>query len=851
MAKKTLIIGGVAGGATTAARLRRRDENRQIIIFERGEYISYANCGLPYYIGDAIKSRDALILQTPELMKSRFNIDVRVSNEVTRILPDDKRVVVRNLKTGESYEESYDDLVIATGSSPIKPPIPGIDGDNIFTLWTIPDTDKIKGYLQEKRPKSAAVIGGGFIGLEMAENLHAAGVHVSIIEMQDQVMAPLDREMANLLHENMEMNQVELILGDGVKEFHNEGDKVSISLGSGKNIEADMVILSIGVKPNSELASEAGLELNPRKGIVVDENLRTSVSDIYAVGDVIGVDNYITREKTMIPLAGPANKQARILADNLSGDHKIYNGSLGTNVAKIFDLNAASTGLNEKQLKSMGKVKGTDYETILINQKSHAGYYPGATTLTLKLIFDNEGGILGGQIVGQDGVDKRIDTLATTIRLGGTIYDLEELELSYAPPFSSAKDPVNMLGFTAENVLRKMVSFMEWDELDELISNKEKETDYTVLDVTEEMERMVFAIPCSYNIPVGQLRSRMAELDKNKLIIIYCAIGVRSYNAARILMQNGFENVMVLSGGTAFYKSMHYGDRNKSGGSSSDTDEKACGCGGSDSINMKMKENSSDDPIAEKEMKILDCCGLQCPGPIMKVHEAICEMKDSEILKVSATDMGFAADIESWCRRTGNTLVKKERIGKENIVYIKKGLHADCGTAVKISQGAENTSATLPQGKTLIVFSGDLDKVLASFIIANGAASMGRPVTMFFTFWGLNALRKTENVKVKKPFIDSMFGTMMPRGTSKLKLSKMNMGGMGTAMMKKVMKDKNVDSLEALMQHALKSGIRLVACTMSMDIMGITKDELIDGVEFAGVASYLGDAEESNVNLFV
>ena len=851
MAKKTLIIGGVAGGATTAARLRRRDENRQIIIFERGEYISYANCGLPYYIGDAIKSRDALILQTPELMKSRFNIDVRVYNEVTRILPDDKRVVVRNLKTGESYEESYDDLVIATGSSPIKPPIPGIDGDNIFTLWTIPDTDKIKGYLQEKRPKSAAVIGGGFIGLEMAENLHAAGVHVSIIEMQDQVMAPLDREMANLLHENMEMNQVELILGDGVKEFHNEGDKVNISLGSGKNIEADMVILSIGVKPNSELASEAGLELNPRKGIVVDENLRTSVSDIYAVGDVIGVDNYITREKTMIPLAGPANKQARILADNLSGDHKIYNGSLGTNVAKVFDLNAASTGLNEKQLKSMGKVKGTDYETILINQKSHAGYYPGATTLTLKLIFDNEGGILGGQIVGQDGVDKRIDTLATTIRLGGTIYDLEELELSYAPPFSSAKDPVNMLGFTAENVLRKMVSFMEWDELDELISNKEKETEYTVLDVTEEMERMVFAIPCSYNIPVGQLRSRMAELDKNKIIIIYCAIGVRSYNAARILMQNGFENVMVLSGGTAFYKSMHYGDRKKSGGSSSDTDEKACGCGGSDSINMKMKENSSDDPIAEKEMKILDCCGLQCPGPIMKVHEAICEMKDSEILKVSATDMGFAADIESWCRRTGNTLVKKERIGKENIVYIKKGLHADCGTAVKISQGAENTSATLPQGKTLIVFSGDLDKVLASFIIANGAASMGRPVTMFFTFWGLNALRKTENVKVKKPFIDSMFGTMMPRGTSKLKLSKMNMGGMGTAMMKKVMKDKNVDSLEALMQHALKSGIRLVACTMSMDIMGITKDELIDGVEFAGVASYLGDAEESNVNLFV
>ena len=907
MARKTVIIGGVAGGATTAARLRRRDEDRQIIIFERGEYISYANCGLPYYIGDAIKSRDALLLQTPELMKSRFNIDVRVKSEVTAILPDEKKIVVRkpgigNLGTGESYEEEYDDLVIATGSSPVKPPIPGIDGENIFTLWTVPDTDRIKGYLQEKKPGTAAVIGGGFIGIEMAENLHAAGVQVSIIEMQDQVMAPLDKEMANLLHENMEMNQVELILGDGVKEFHNEADHVRISLASGKDIQADMVILSIGVRPNSELARDAGLELNSRRGIVVDEYLRTSNKDIYAVGDVIGVDNYITREKTMIPLAGPANKQARILADNLSGDHKKYNGSMGTAVAKVFDLNAASTGLNEKQLKTMGKIKGKDYDTVLINQKSHAGYYPGATTLTLKMIFDKEGGILGGQIVGQDGVDKRIDTLASTIGLGGTIYDLEELELSYAPPFSSAKDPVNMLGFTAENVLRKMVSFIEWDELDELINNAgnnqvsgntqkdpgsgntQKNPEFTVLDVTEEMERMVFSIPGSYNIPVGQLRSRMGELDKNKLIITYCAIGVRSYNAARILMQNGFDKVMVLSGGTAFYKSMHYSDRKMTGGPSSGAGEKTCGCnssdgnshtcgcGGSEAGEKNHDCSCSDDQAAEKEMKILDCCGLQCPGPIMKVHEAISDMNDSEILKVSATDMGFAADIDSWCRRTGNTLVRTERVGKENIVYIKKGNNngaaggnrsvneiaangngAMTGDAPsgKNCCSTGNAQAVLPQGKTLIVFSGDLDKVLASFIIANGAAAMGRPVTMFFTFWGLNALRKTENVKVKKPFIDGMFGKMMPRGTSKLKLSNMNMGGMGTAMMKKVMKDKNVDSLEELMQHALKNGIRLVACTMSMDIMGITRDELIDGVEFAGVASYLGDAEESNVNLFV
>ena len=832
MSKKTLIIGGVAGGATTAARLRRLDENMEIVILERGEYISYANCGLPYYIGDAIKSREALLLQTPEAMKQKYNIEVRVSNEVLRILPEVKKIEVLQIKTGETYEEDYDNLVIATGSSPIKPSIPGIEGENIYTLWTIPDTDAIKTFLQEKRTKRAAVIGGGFIGLEMAENLHAAGAQVSIIEMQDQVMAPLDKEMANLLHENMKMNDVELILGDGVKEFCNEAGHTRIELNSGTTVEADMVILSIGVRPNSELAQEAGIALNTRRGIVVDEYLQTSIPNIYAVGDVIGVENYVTKEETMIPLAGPANKQARILADNLCGEQKSYNGTLGTAVAKVFDLNVASVGMNEKQLKSMGKIKGADYETVLINQKSHAGYYPGATPITLKMIFNPQGQILGAQIVGQDGVDKRIDTLATTMRLHGSIYDLTELELAYAPPFSSAKDPVNMLGFVAENVLKHMVQFIEWDELDRMLSEEKEDAeteDFIVLDVTEDMERMVYAIPGSYHIPLGHLRNRMNELDKDKLIIPYCTIGVRSYNAARMLMQNGFQRVAVLSGGTTFYKSMHY---DKGNHWDAITDE-----------SWRAAEMKSD-----QEMKILDCCGLQCPGPIMKVNEAVNEMSDQQVLKVSATDMGFAADINSWCRRTGNTLVKTERVNKENIVYIQKGKKACDVPEVK---SAETGIVESPQGKTLIVFSGDLDKVLASFIIANGAAAMGRPVTMFFTFWGLNALRKTDGAKVKKPLMDKMFGTMMPKGSSKLKLSKMNMGGMGTAMMKKVMNDKNVDSLEALMKHALDSGIRIVACTMSMDIMGITQEELIDGVELAGVASYLGDAEESNVNLFI
>lgn len=827
MAKKTVIIGGVAGGATTAARLRRRDESMQIVMLERGDYISYANCGLPYYIGDVIKSRDALLLQTPLAMKNKFNIDVRVSSEVTKILPEENKIEVKNKKTGEIYEETYDNLVLATGSSPIKPPIPGIDADNIFTLWSIPDTDRIKEYIEEKKIRHAAIIGGGFIGLEMAENLHGQGIEVTVIEMQNQVMAPFDPEMANLIHENMKSNQVNLILGDGVKAFHHQGDITKIELTSKAVVEADMILLSIGVRANSELAKEAGIALNQRGGVIVDEYLQTSIPGIYAVGDVIETVHYVTKDRVMIPLAGPANKQARILADNLAGDKKTYKGSMGTAVAKVFDLHAASVGLNEKQLKAMGKVKHQDYYIALINQKSHAGYYPGATSLTLKMLFDKDGKILGGQMIGQDGVDKRIDTLAAVMGLGGTIHDLTELELAYAPPFSSAKDPVNMLGFVAENILCGLESFIEWDEVDALLADESKKQEYTILDVTEDIERMVFAIPGSCHIPLGQLRRRLDELDRNKLIIPYCAVGIRSYNAERILRQNGFDKVAVLAGGSAFYKSMHYDE-------------------GRTVLKAAQKEESEEEPdyIPDREIKVLDCCGLQCPGPIIKVYETISQMQEGEILKVSATDMGFTADIDCWCRQTGNTLMKTERHDKENIVFIKKG--------TKSSNVEKKTQVVdTQQGKTLIVFSGDLDKVLASFIIANGAASMGKPVTMFFTFWGLNALRKSDAPSVKKPFMDKMFGFMMPKGSKKLKLSRLNMGGMGTAMMKKVMKDKNVDSLEALMKQAMKSGIRLVACTMSMDIMGITKEELLEGVEYAGVATYLGAAEESNVNLFI
>jgi len=841
MAKKVLIVGGVAGGATAATRLRRLDEDVDIVMVERGEYISFANCGLPYHIGDVIKDREALLVQTPQTMKEKFNIDVRVNNEVLSIEPAKKTVEILNKNTGEKYQEVYDTLILATGSSPLKPPIPGIDTEGIYTLWTIPDMDRIKQFVASEKPKRAAIIGGGFIGVEMAENLHLAGCEVTVVEMLDQVMAPIDYEMAQMVHENMKMNGAKLVLGDGVKSFEREGNVISIKMQSGKTVEAELVILSIGVRPNSQLAKDAGLVLNERGGIIVDDAMKTSDPSIYAVGDVIEIEDFIGKVRGMIPLAGPANKQARICADNIAreygvitGEPEKYNGTQGTSVAKVFDLTVASTGANEKTLKRWGKEAGKDYFVALINQKSHAGYYPGATPLTLKMLFGPDGRIFGGQIIGQEGVDKRIDILASAIRMGGTVHDLTKLELAYAPPYSSAKDPVNMLGFVAENILDGLVDFCAWDEIETL--QRTEGVNYTILDIGEEMERMAFAIPGSYHIPLGQLRRRLDELDKNKLIVVYCAIGVRSYNAARILANSGFPKVKVLPGGSTFYKSTHH--------EIFDVEQ------ASFDSSVSVAEGSGIDLSRIVAKQTLNCSGLQCPGPIMKVYETIRDLNDGDVLEVSATDMGFARDIDAWCKRTGNCLLKSERSGKESLVYIQKGKGNE--ESMKTNPLAQSCGVpALPQGKNIIVFSGDLDKLLAAFIIANGAAAMGRPVSMFFTFWGLNALRKPEKQDVKKPLIEKMFAAMMPRGSEKLTLSNMNMGGMGTAMMKKVMNDKNVDSLETLMKQAMANGVKIVACSMSMDIMGITKEELIDGIEYAGVATMLGDAEESNMSLFI
>lgn len=828
---KTLIIGGVAGGATAAARLRRLDQSMEIKVYERGDYISYANCGLPYYIGDVIQDRDALLLQTPEDMKSKYDIDVFVATEVTKIDPENKTITLKK-RDGSSFEDSYDNLIIATGSSPVRPPIPGIDGDNILSIWTVPDTDRIRKIVDEKKPKAAAVVGGGFIGLEMAENLHKRGIEVHLIESLDQVMGPIDYEMAQLLHENMVDSGVDLRLGDRVEAFKDVEGRKEIVLSSGNNLTVDLVILSIGVRPNSELAKEAGLELNERGGIIVDNSMKTSKENIWAVGDVIEVEQLTTKEKTMIPLAGPANKQGRIVANNIystinGGKMEEYKGSLGTSIAQVFDYDVATVGLNEKTLMKKGMVKDKDYYRVLIRQRAHAGYYPDSTNMALKLLFDPNKTILGAQIVGQEGVDKRIDVIATSMRLGGNVEDLKELELSYAPPYSSAKDPVNMLGFVASNLLDGMVKFRAPEEVKRGVESGE----IIVLDVREQDELDVWCLEDSAKIPLGQIRSRYQELPKDKEISVLCRIGVRAYNAARALQDRGFEKVSVMEGGADFYRSVV-----------------------EDYTKKKPKDPDPQAPITpatktnESEIKSLDCSGLQCPGPIMKVNENLKNMKGGEVLRVKSTDMGFAKDVESWCSRTGNTFISSEREGFGHIVTLQKGENSQEGQCSILET---STPVDLPQGKTMVVFDGDFDKALAAFIIANGAAAMGRPVTMFFTFWGLNILRKSQHVAVEKSFVEKMFGMMMPRGTGKLKLSKMNMAGMGTAMMKNVMKEKNVSSLEELIKNAMDNGVKLVACTMSMDVMGIKEEELIDGVELAGVASYLGDAELSNVNLFI
>ncbi|WP_314585518.1 CoA-disulfide reductase [Paenibacillus terrigena] len=831
MGKKIVIVGGVAGGASAAARLRRLSEQDEIVMFERGEHISFANCGLPYYIGDVIKDRKKLLVQTVEGMSGKFNLDVRNYSEVTAIHRERKVVEVRHVVTSETYEEAYDLLILSPGAKPIRPQIPGIEeaGASLFTLRNIPDTDRIKSYVDQAQPKHAVVIGGGFIGVEMAENLRERGLEVALVEMQNQVMAPLDVEMAAIVQQHMTAKGIELILEDGVAAFEAHGK--TIQLTSGRRINTDMIILAIGVQPENQLAKDAGLDLGVRGAIQVNTSMQTSDPTIYAIGDAIEVNDYIHGFKTMVPLAWGANRQGRLVADHINGKKVAYAGALGTAIVKVFDLTAAVTGSNEKTLRKIG----IDYEVIHVHPSSHAGYYPDASPISLKLVFNKETGqIYGAQAVGADGVDKRIDVIATAIKGGLTVLDLPDLELSYAPPFSSAKDPVNMAGYVASNIVDGLVETVQWHEIDEIIAQGG-----LVIDVREPIEREAGFIPGSINIPLGELRIRMQDIPADQTVYVSCQVGLRGYLAARILSEHG-RQVKNVDGGYKTYSVI----RREQADMEKRKQPREVDAEVVSTVAAAVETVQSVMTPPRTIQVTVDACGLQCPGPIMQVYQTISRMKDGEIAEVTATDPGFSSDIASWCEKTGNTLLESSFENKVCRVMIQKG---------SVNNAVESQSSPVKTGATLVVFSGDLDKTIASFIIATGAAAMGKPVTMFFTFWGLNVLRKSgpSDTTVDKDLMEKMFGMMMPKGPKALPLSKMNMGGMGAKMIQYAMDRKNVDSLETLMRNAVDVGVKLVACTMSMDIMGIKAEELIDGVEYGGVATYLGDAEDAGLNLFI
>ena len=823
---KVIVVGGVAGGASAAARLRRLDESVEIVMFERGEFISFANCGLPYHVGNVISERSSLLVLTPEMLKDRTNIDVRTRQEVTAIDREKKVVSVRNLDSGASYEESYDKVILATGSTPVRPPLPGIDDPDVFQLWTIPDMDRIRGRVDQGATR-AVVVGAGFIGLEVAENLRERGLTVDMVELMPQVLPTLDVEMSQPLAEELMHEGINLRLGRKVVSIHRHGDEavpdkpgkvIHVELDNGDEIEADMVVLSIGVRANSELAGQAGLPLSERKGIVVDEHMCTEDPDIYAVGDAVSVTDLVTGEPAQIPLAGPANKQGRIAADNICGRDSAYKGTLGTAIVKVFGMTAGSAGHTERRLQAAGQ----SFQKIYLHPASHASYYPGASPLAIKLLFDETGKILGVQAVGRDGVDKRIDVIATAIRSGLSVYDLEELELAYAPPYGSAKDPVNFAGMIAANVLRGDSDIVHVDNVPE---------NALLLDIREFAEVELGLLDGAVHIPLGQLRDRLGELPKDKLIVPYCKLGLRGYLAERILKGAGIQSAN-LCGGVLTWKQFF--------------PDPVVATPAASTLETTPVLHASPTASTTDVTRRVDVTALQCPGPVVRVRHEIEEMAPGEVLQITAT-RAFRSDLEAWCGSTGNALLSLQEQEKTFEALVQKGVASQAA-----SGGLPAVSSGQPESAAIVLFSGDLDKAMAAFIIATGMAALGTKVSIFFTFWGLNVLRKDRPPSVTKDILSRMFGFMMPCGARKLALSKMHMMGMGTGMMKYVMGKKNVATLPELIQQARELGITFIACDMAMDVMGMQREELLDSVDdVAGVAKFAALAKDSGTTLFI
>lgn len=817
---KHVIIGGVAGGATAAARIRRADESAEIILLEKGKYISYANCGLPYYIGGSIADREKLFVQTARQFGKRFAIDVRTENEAVDIDTENKRITIQRAD-GSQYTETYDKLLLSPGASPVRPPLLGIDLKGIFTLRNVEDTDRIKTYLDNHTAQTAVVVGGGFIGLEMAENLHERGLQVNLIEMGNQVLAPIDFSMASLVHQHLSDQGVQLYLEKAVERFEAAEHGVVVCLNDGTRIAADIVLLSIGVRPATELAQKAGIALGER-GIKVDNYLMTSAEDVYAVGDAIEFTHPITGKPWLNFLAGPANRQGRIVADNMvGGNHTPYEGAIGTAVAKVFQLTVASTGLPAKRLKQ----EGMAYLSSTTQSNSHAGYYPGATPIVIKLTFSpTTGQIYGAQAVGSEGVDKRIDQVAQIIKHKGTIADLLTLEHCYAPPYSSAKDPIAIAGYAASNVLNGKMPVVYWREVKALSAQPD---DTFLLDVRTPEEFALNSIPHAVNIPLDDLRERIAEVPRERPIVIFCAVGLRGYLAQQILVARGFENVRNLSGGFKLYEA-------------ATTPVTACTASPSLTTPCAPCGKTLEGPAAQHVVSV-DACGLQCPGPILSLKQAMDSAEVGHLLSVRATDPGFVRDAKAWCKSTGHRYVGQRTEGNCFVVDIEKQAPTACPI---------NTSES-GKGKTFIMFSDDLDKALATFVLANGAAATGQHVSIFFTFWGLNVIKKEQKPAVQKDLFGKMFSWMLPADSRALKLSKMSMFGIGDRMMRHIMRKKGINQLEELRQQALDNGVEFIACQMSMDMMGVAHEELLDGTTIGGVATYMARAEQAGLNLFI
>lgn len=830
---KIIIVGGGACGAMALSRIKRLDDSAEVTIYQRGTDIALQNEGLSRILG---KSTDRLDMCRLKMFGEKQLIDLyggsyKTSSEVISIDSANKSILVRNVITGEEYNDSYDKLLLAVGSI-AKNDVDISKFDNVFEAYSSKNYISIRDYVLKNNSKVATVVGGGEVGLSIANKLLDMGLKVNVVEKNEYILSKMDNDFSQIAEYLLGYEDINLLKSEEMTGFKVEDNQTILNLKSGKIMKSDLYVVATGLKPDTSILTSLEIETNDCGAAIVDEYSETSIKDIYAVGDIASKKIIGFTESKCLNLPALNNKEARRVADNMvMGNKKNNSYTHSPVIVKLFGFAVAKTGLSEKELRKIGKTYGKDFYVTTIHPQSHIGFSPKARFQSIKLAYSKNGKILGAQIIGYTGVDKRIDVLTTIMQYGGSVHDLEDVEMAYSPDFGVANDPINTLGYVSVNQLDGKTDILKSEFID--FDNE----NLILLDVRDPEELIVERLnENSLNIPLSELREKILELDKSKKYLIHCKTGIRGYIADRILKQNDFDSMNLMGGLKSYFyanpkveKTMEVEEQQDIINDGMDIEE----------LKGKRLEN-----MEMKDVKLLDLRGLSCPGPIMQVANYIKGIEDGEVIKATASDPGFLSDIGSWCRKTGNTLLSAEREENNIVALIQKGLLD--GVSLPTSTSLSNANE-----KTMIVFSGDLDKAIASFIIANGAAAMGNKVNMFFTFWGLNILRKHNPEPVKKDIVSKMFGMMMPRGSKKLGLSKMNMGGMGAMMIRKVMNDQNVESLESLIQAAMDSGIKMTACQMSMDVMGITKDELIDGIEIGGVAAMIEDSDNSNMNLFI